>query len=73
MSAKWWQHRDGVSATTPGCAASAAAAACRRKQLSHWPACAGCCREQVLAKKAFHHMKTIKKVRPGALSASALD
>ena len=22
-----------------------------------------CCREQVLAKKAFHHLKTIKKVR----------
>ena len=24
-----------------------------------------CCREKVLAKKSFHHLKTIKKVGPG--------
>ena len=49
--------------------ALAGCAACRSRLL---PAAAarcptastGCCREQVLAKKAFHHMKTIKKVRP---------
>lgn len=40
----------------PAAAAATATLADKRAQLLR------CCREQVLAKKAFHHLKTIKKV-----------
>jgi hypothetical protein len=60
-----------VSRTLAGCAA------CRRRLLpaaaASWAVSPGCCREQVLAKKAFHHMKTIRKVRPMYVRNSSID